>query len=85
MFTNEQYLQKVIRKNFEQKLVGILSAIEEKSRIRIRKSLVRIRTKMSRIYNTAPRTQKSATNLASADKKTKVLVLDSWVKQNEMS
>jgi hypothetical protein len=38
---------------------------------------VQIRNKMSRIHNTAPRTQKGATNLASTEKKTKVLVLDS--------
>jgi hypothetical protein len=52
------YIQKVISKtNFNKKhfLVGILSATDEKSRIRTRGTdpQIRIRTKMSRIHNTA--------------------------------
>jgi hypothetical protein len=58
----QTYLQKVINKKFEKNLVfvGILKATDDKCRIRISMSVVRIRgsgsvvrTKMSRIHNTA--------------------------------
>ncbi len=52
------HIQKVIRKKLWTLNFGILSATDEKSRTRIRKSVeriwIRIRTKMSRIHNTAP-------------------------------
>jgi hypothetical protein len=46
MFTNVPSKRNK-QKTFEKKLVGISSATDENSRIRIRKSAVRIRTNMS--------------------------------------